>query len=80
MIRMMRLKHLSLNTERTYLGWLRSFYKFINGQLYDLYTNRYAALCASMSFVCSRPRPNLTNYFNLMKNIKPGMGGMKPAE
>jgi len=31
MIRMLRLKQLSHNTERTYLTWLRSFYKFLNG-------------------------------------------------
>lgn len=31
MVRMLRLKHRSLNTERTYLSWLRSFYKFLNG-------------------------------------------------
>ncbi|MEW5948293.1 MAG: integron integrase [Thermodesulfobacteriota bacterium] len=32
MIRMLRLKHRSLNTEKTYMGWLRSFYRFLNGQ------------------------------------------------
>ena len=31
MTRMLRLKQRSLNTERAYLGWLRSFYKFLNG-------------------------------------------------
>lgn len=31
MVRILRLKQRSLNTERTYLRWLRSFYKFLNG-------------------------------------------------
>lgn len=31
MVRMLRLKQLSHNTERTYLTWLRSFYKYLNG-------------------------------------------------
>jgi integron integrase len=30
MIRMLRLKHRSLSTEKTYLGWLRSFYRFLD--------------------------------------------------
>jgi len=32
MVRMLRLKHRSLSTEKTYMGWLRSFYRFLNGQ------------------------------------------------
>jgi integron integrase len=37
MVRMLRLKHHSLSTERTYIGWLRSFYRFLNGkQPYEL--------------------------------------------
>ena len=32
MMRMMRLRHLSLRTEKTYLGWLRAFYKFLKGK------------------------------------------------
>ena len=28
MVRMLRLKHRALATEKTYLGWLRSFYRF----------------------------------------------------
>jgi integron integrase len=31
MVRMLRLKHRSLSTERTYMGWLRSFYRFLKG-------------------------------------------------
>jgi len=30
--KMLRLKHLSLRTEQTYLGWIRRFYRFLNGQ------------------------------------------------
>ena len=33
MKKMLRLKHLSFRTERTYLGWVRRFYHFLNGQL-----------------------------------------------
>ena len=29
---MMRLKHLALKTERTYLSWMRRFYRFVNGE------------------------------------------------
>jgi len=29
-VRMLRLKHRSLNTEKTYMGWLRDFYRFSN--------------------------------------------------
>lgn len=32
MVRMLRLKHRSLSTEKSYIGWLRSFYRFLNGQ------------------------------------------------
>jgi integron integrase len=32
MVRMLRLKHRSLSTEKTYMGWLRSFYRFLNGR------------------------------------------------
>jgi hypothetical protein len=32
MVRMLRLKHCSLSTEKSYIGWLRSFYRFLNGQ------------------------------------------------
>jgi len=32
MVRVLRLKHRSLSTEKTYIGWLRSFYRFLNGQ------------------------------------------------
>ena len=32
LIRMIRLRHLSINTERTYLSWLRSFYRFVGGK------------------------------------------------
>jgi hypothetical protein len=32
MVRMLRLRHRSLSTEKSYIGWLRSFYKFLNGQ------------------------------------------------
>jgi Phage integrase, N-terminal SAM-like domain len=35
MYKMLRLKHLSFRTEKTYLGWLRRFYRFMNGQLPD---------------------------------------------
>lgn len=31
MVRAMRLRHLSLSTEKTYLGWLRDFYRFVQG-------------------------------------------------
>lgn len=31
MVRVLRLKHRSLSTERTYLHWIRSFYRFLNG-------------------------------------------------
>lgn len=31
MVRIMRLRHLSLSTEKTYLGWLRDFYRFVQG-------------------------------------------------
>ena len=30
MVNILRLKHRSISTERTYIGWLRSFYKFLN--------------------------------------------------
>jgi len=30
MVNILRLKHRSISTERTYMGWLRSFYKFLN--------------------------------------------------
>lgn len=30
MVRIMRLKHLSLDTEKTYIGWLRSFARVLN--------------------------------------------------
>ncbi|MBW2604753.1 MAG: integron integrase [Deltaproteobacteria bacterium] len=29
---MLRLKHLSFRTEQTYLGWVKRFYRFLNGQ------------------------------------------------
>jgi integron integrase len=32
MKKMLRLKHLSFRTEQTYLGWVRRFYHFLNGQ------------------------------------------------
>ena len=32
MIKVMRLKHLSLNTEKTYTGWSRQFQGFVNGK------------------------------------------------
>jgi integron integrase len=32
MHKMLRLKHLSFRTEKTYLSWLRRFYRFMNGQ------------------------------------------------
>lgn len=32
MEKMLRLKHLSLRTEQTYLGWVRRFCRFLNGQ------------------------------------------------
>jgi len=32
MKKMLRLKHLSFRTEQTYLGWIRRFYRFLNGQ------------------------------------------------
>ena len=32
MVTVLRLKHRSLSTEKTYIGWLRSFYRFLNGQ------------------------------------------------
>jgi len=35
MVRMLRLKHRSLSTEKTYLSWLRSFYQFIKGKSPD---------------------------------------------
>lgn len=31
--KMLRLKHLSFRTEKTYLEWIRRFYRFLNGQL-----------------------------------------------
>ncbi len=30
-VRMLRLKHRSMSTEKTYLGWLRQFYRFLDG-------------------------------------------------
>ena len=35
MVRMLRLKHRSLSTEKTYLSWLRSFYQFLKGKSPD---------------------------------------------
>jgi len=32
MYKIMKLKHLSFRTEKTYIGWLRRFYRFMNGQ------------------------------------------------
>lgn len=32
MHRMFRLKHLSIRTEKTYMGWVRQFYRFVDGQ------------------------------------------------
>jgi integron integrase len=32
MYKMLRLKHLSFRTEKTYIGWLRRFYRFMDGQ------------------------------------------------
>jgi integron integrase len=32
MKKMLRLKHLSFRTEQTYLGWMRRFYRFLNGR------------------------------------------------
>jgi integron integrase len=32
MKKMLRLKHLSFRTEQTYMGWVRRFYHFLNGQ------------------------------------------------
>jgi hypothetical protein len=32
MIKVMRLKHLSLNAEKTYTGWNRQFQEFVNGK------------------------------------------------
>jgi hypothetical protein len=32
MIKVMILKHLSLNTEKTYTGWRRQFQSFVNGK------------------------------------------------
>lgn len=31
MIKILRLKHRSMSTEKTYIGWLRAFYRFLNG-------------------------------------------------
>lgn len=31
MVKILRLKHRSLSTEKTYMGWLRSFYRFLEG-------------------------------------------------
>ncbi|RZB30405.1 MAG: hypothetical protein SRB1_02685 [Desulfobacteraceae bacterium Eth-SRB1] len=31
MIKILRLKHRSMSTEKTYIGWLRVFYRFLNG-------------------------------------------------
>ncbi|MEA3280169.1 MAG: integron integrase, partial [Thermodesulfobacteriota bacterium] len=31
MIKILRLKHRSMSTEKTYIGWLRAFYGFLNG-------------------------------------------------
>ena len=32
MVRMIRLRHLSLKTEKTYMGWIRSYYRFLKGK------------------------------------------------
>lgn len=32
MVRMMRLRHLSIRTEKTYMGWIRSYYRFLKGK------------------------------------------------
>jgi hypothetical protein len=32
MVRVLRLRHRSIRTERTYLQWLRQFYRFVNGK------------------------------------------------
>ena len=32
MVRMMRLRHLSIRTEKTYVGWIRSYYRFLKGK------------------------------------------------
>jgi len=33
LVRVIRLKHLSIKTERTYLSWLRGFYRFVGGKV-----------------------------------------------
>ena len=33
MVRMLRLKHRALSTEKTYLTWVRDFYRFVKGTL-----------------------------------------------
>jgi hypothetical protein len=37
MIKVMRLKHLSLNTEKTYTGWSRQFQGFVNGKTSNVF-------------------------------------------
>ena len=32
MVRMIRLRHLSRRTEKTYMGWIRSYYRFLKGK------------------------------------------------
>ncbi|MCP3873602.1 MAG: integron integrase [Desulfobacteraceae bacterium] len=32
MVRMIRLRHLSIRTEKTYMGWIRSYYRFLKGK------------------------------------------------
>ena len=32
MVKMMRLRHLSIRTEKTYMGWIRSYYRFLKGK------------------------------------------------
>ena len=41
MITSMRLKHLSYRTEQTYVGWMRKFYTFIQGQAPEQLNSRH---------------------------------------
>ena len=41
MITSMRLKHLSYRTEQTYIGWMRKFYAFIQGQAPEQLNSRH---------------------------------------
>jgi hypothetical protein len=37
MIKVLRMKNRALRTEKAYLGWLRSFYRFVNVQTTMIY-------------------------------------------